>query len=126
VGLVAADSQNAIIGCEIISECAKAIKFLFRVNVFGRLQPFLLHTNQQVVMRVLRDLDCVVENGCDDLIGIFPELMSSCHSVVARHIGSFVQRFPFAFPDFQDRLVAICESAEQKVRLSFMADIMLY
>jgi hypothetical protein len=68
----------------------------------------------------------VVEKGCDDLIGIFPELISSCHSVVARHIGSFVKCFPFAFPDFQDRLVAICESAKQKVRLSFMTDITLY
>jgi hypothetical protein len=77
-------------------------------------------------MRVLRGLECVVENNCGDLIGIFRELISSCHSVVARYIGLFVKRFPFAFPGVQDRLVAICESTEQKVRLSFMVDIMLY
>jgi hypothetical protein len=68
----------------------------------------------------------VVENGSNDLIGIFPELMNSCNSVVARLIGAFVRRFPFAFPDFRDRLMAICKGAEQEVRLAFMTDLTLY
>jgi hypothetical protein len=101
VGLVADKPPNAIVACEIVSECTNAVNFPFRVNIVKHLKPLLLHVNPFVAMRVLQCPECVVENGRDNVIGMFPALISKCDSLVARLIGFFARRFASAFPDFR-------------------------